>query len=112
MGCLVVLILLARIFGGATFLAIGLIGLLFTLIVAGIVGWAADLVIPGGALPGGSLGAVLTGLIGGFVGAWLFHQLGWSLGIDLFGVHVIPAFVGAVGVALAAQLFTARRPIV
>jgi uncharacterized membrane protein YeaQ/YmgE (transglycosylase-associated protein family) len=113
MGCLILLILLAILFGAGTLLTIGLIGLLVTLLVAGLVGWAADALIPGGALPGGWLGAVLTGLIGGFVGAWLFHVLGiHDPGFDLAGVHLIPAFVGAVIVALAAQLFTARRPLV
>jgi uncharacterized membrane protein YeaQ/YmgE (transglycosylase-associated protein family) len=113
MGCLILLILLVIVFGAGSVLAVGLtIGLLLTLIVAGLVGWVADLLIPGGALPGGWLGAILTGILGGFVGAWLFATLRiHDPGFVLFGVDLIPAFVGAVLVALAAQLFTARRPL-
>ncbi len=112
MGCLILLILLVLVFGAASALTIGFIGLLLTLIVAGLVGWAADMVVPG-RLPGGWIGAVLTGLIGGFIGAWLFNQLNiHDPGFSLFGVDLIPAFVGAVVVAFAAQLFTTRRPVV
>ncbi len=113
MGCLVVLIVLVLVFGVGTFMTLSLAGLLLTLLVAGLVGWGADKLIPNGALPGGWFGAVLTGLLGGLLGGWLFHLLGIrDPGFDLFGVHLIPAFVGAIVVALAAQLFTARRPIV
>jgi uncharacterized membrane protein YeaQ/YmgE (transglycosylase-associated protein family) len=84
-------------------------GLLFTLIVAGIVGWAADAVVPG-KLPGGWIGAVLTGLIGGLVGQLVFsvlHIQAPSLG--LFGVHLIPAFVGAVLITVVAEMLTNTR---
>ena len=113
MGCLILLILLVIVLGAGSVMAIGLtIGLPLTLIVAGLVGWAADMVVPG-ALPGGWIGAVLTGIIGGFIGAWLFKVLGiHDPGFTLFGVDLIPAFVGAVIVAFAAQLFTTRRPVV
>ena len=113
MGCLILLILLVIVLGAGSVMAIGLtIGLLLTLIVAGLVGWAADLVVPG-KLPGGWIGAVLTGIIGGFIGAWLFKVLGiHDPGFSLFGVDLIPAFVGAVIVAFAAELFTTRRPVV
>ena len=113
MGCLILLILLVIVLGAGSVMAIGLtIGLLLTLIVAGLVGWAADMVVPG-KLPGGWIGAVLTGIIGGFIGAWLFKVLGiHDPGFSLFGVDLIPAFVGAVIVAFAAELFTTRRRVV
>jgi uncharacterized membrane protein YeaQ/YmgE (transglycosylase-associated protein family) len=113
MGCLILLILLALILGAGMWITVGLVALLATLVVAGLVGWAADLIVPGGALPLGWFGAVLTGLVGGFVGHFVFRQFGIHYpGLTLFGVDLIPAFVGAVIIALAAQLFTARRPIV
>ena len=108
MGLLVLLILVV-VFGGLMFAIIGsVVGLLLTLLMAGLVGWAADMVVPG-RLPGGWLGAVLAGLIGGFVGGTLFHALHIRLGFGLFGIELIPAFVGAVLVVLAAELYTSRR---
>lgn len=102
---LVVAILLGWLFFSLTF---SLIGLLLTLVVAGIVGWLADLVVPG-QLPGGWIGAVLAGLIGGFIGGAIFQALGWSTGLRLAGVELLPAFVGAVIVAVVAELLTSRR---
>jgi uncharacterized membrane protein YeaQ/YmgE (transglycosylase-associated protein family) len=112
MGCLVVLILLAVLLFGGSFLAIGLtVGLLLTLVVAGLVGWAADLVIPGH-LPGGWLGSVLAGLVGGLIGAWLFRVLGiHDPGFTLFRVDLIPAFVGAMVICVVLQLVSTRRPL-
>jgi len=85
-----------------------IVGLLITLFVAGLVGWLADLVVPG-RLPGGWIGAVLAGLIGGFIGGAIFHSMGWNTGLRLAGVELLPAFIGAVIVALVAELLTARR---
>jgi uncharacterized membrane protein YeaQ/YmgE (transglycosylase-associated protein family) len=110
MGCLVFLVLLVIVLGAGSILAVGFtIGLVLTLIMAGLVGWAADAVVPG-RLPGGWFGAVLSGLIGGFIGTWLFQALGiHEPGFELFGIHLIPAFVGAVVIAVAAQLLSGRR---
>ena len=102
---IVAAVLLCWLFFALTF---SLIGLLLTLFVAGLVGWLADLVVPG-RLPGGWLGAVLTGLIGGFIGGALFHAMHWDTGLRLAGVELLPAFVGAVIVALIAQALTVRR---
>jgi uncharacterized membrane protein YeaQ/YmgE (transglycosylase-associated protein family) len=110
MGCLVFLVLLVIVLGAGSILAVGFtIGLVLTLIMAGLVGWAADMVVPGH-LPGGWFGAVLSGLIGGVIGAWLFQLLGiHEPGFELFGIHLIPAFVGAVVIAVAAQMLSGRR---
>lgn len=102
---IVVAVLLCWLFFALTF---SVIGLLVTLFVAGLVGWLADLVVPG-RLPGGWLGAVLTGLIGGFIGGSLFQAMHWSTGLRVAGVELIPAFVGAVIVAFIAQALTTRR---
>ena len=49
---------------------------------------------------------------GGFIGRALFHAVGIrSLGFGLFGIELIPAFVGAVLVVVAAELFTSRRSL-
>jgi uncharacterized membrane protein YeaQ/YmgE (transglycosylase-associated protein family) len=107
MGCLVVLLLLVLLAAAGVWITAGIVGLLFTLLIAGLIGWAADQLVPGGRLPGGWLGAVLTGVLGAFLGHALFALLRFGhVGPVLFGVEVLPAFVGAVIVALAAQLFT------
>src|ERR1700680_1193681 len=111
MGCLVLLGLLVFALGAGSMLVVGftLVGLLLTLLMAGLVGWAADLVVPG-RLPGGWFGAVLSGLIGGFIGTWLFHTIGiHDPGFALFGIDLIPAFVGAIIIAVAAQMLSGRR---
>jgi uncharacterized membrane protein YeaQ/YmgE (transglycosylase-associated protein family) len=112
MGCLVVLLLLVILLGAGSFLAIGLtVGLILTLVVAGLVGWAADLVVPGH-LPGGWLGSVLAGLVGGLIGTWLFRVLNiHDPAFTLFRIDLIPAFVGAVIICVALQLFSTRRPL-
>jgi uncharacterized membrane protein YeaQ/YmgE (transglycosylase-associated protein family) len=109
---LLFLILLVLLAGAGMWLTIGLIGLAMTLLVAGVIGWAADAIIPG-RLPGGWLGAVLAGVLGGFVGHLVFNLLNISyVGPVLFGIAVVPAFVGAVLIAVAAQLLTTEgRPL-
>ena len=101
---LVGLVLAALVLGGLMWLTFSLVGLVLTLFMAGLVGWAADAVIPG-RLPGGWLGAVLAGIVGGFLGSLLLG----SFGPELFGVRIIPAFVGAVVIAGAAELALGSR---
>lgn len=101
---LIGLVLLAVVLGAAMWLTFTLVGFLLTLLVAGLVGWAADAVVPG-RLPGGWLGAVLAGIVGGFVGTLLLGHVGPTL----FGVNLIPAFVGAALIAVLAELTVGSR---
>jgi uncharacterized membrane protein YeaQ/YmgE (transglycosylase-associated protein family) len=106
---LVLLVIAALVLGWLMFATAGFaIGLVLTLLVSGLVGWLADQVIPG-KLPGGWLGAVLAGICGGFIGNLLFHAMHWNLGFGVFGVELIPAFVGALLVVGAAELMTGSR---
>ena len=75
------------------------IGLVLMLFMAGLVGWLADAIVPG-RLPYGWLGAIAAGLIGSWLGTLVLGHLG----PNLFGVPVIPAFVGAVILAVVAEL--------
>ncbi len=105
MGYLLIgLVLLAVMLGGVMWLTFSLVGLMLTLFMAGLIGWAADAVVPG-RLPGGWLGAALAGIVGGFVGSLLLG----NLGPNLFGVRVIPAFFGALAVVVVAQLSVGYR---
>lgn len=104
MPLLIVAIVLVLGLGAAMWAVLGLTHLMLTLFMAGLIGWAADAVIPG-QLPYGFLGAILAGIIGGFIGSLVLGNFGPAL----FGVRLIPAFIGAVVVAGAAELFTHSR---
>lgn len=65
---------------------------LWTIIVGGIVGWLADLAVPG--VKVGVLGAIIAGILGGFLGGWLFGLLG--LGTDSTLVMLLAAVIGAI----------------
>lgn len=106
---LLFLLLVALLLGAAMWVTVGVIGLMLTLFVAGLIGAGADAIVPG-RLPGGWLGAILAGIVGGFVGQLVLGLFGIrSLGPGLFGVHIIPAFVGAVVIAAVAGLLTRRN---
>jgi uncharacterized membrane protein YeaQ/YmgE (transglycosylase-associated protein family) len=81
-----------------------LVGLLITLVVAGVVGWLADLVVPG-RLPYGPLGAVVAGLVGCWIGTLVLGDFG----PELRGIALIPAFLGAVLLAVVAEFVLRRR---
>lgn len=98
------LVILAIVLGAVTWLTFTLVGFLLTLAVAGLVGWAADVVVPG-RLPGGWLGAVLAGILGGFIGTLLLGHVGPTI----FGVNIIPSFIGAAAIAVVAELALGSR---
>ena len=109
MGCLVFMFLMVAMMGLAMWFTVTIFGLMLTLFMAGLIGWLADAIVPG-RLPGGWLGAVLTGIAGGFVGHLLMGLLNIrDPGPQLFGLHVIPAFIGAVVIAVAAQVVSRSR---
>jgi len=111
MAFLAVLVVLALVLSLNMYLAVGLFGLLMTLLVAGVVGWAADAVVPG-KLPGGWLGAVLAGIVGGWLGSLVFSWFHLQrIGPDIAGIDVVPAFVGALIIAGGLELISTRRPL-
>lgn len=67
--------------------------LLIILLVGGIAGWLAGLVMRGRGL--GIVGNIIVGIVGAFVGGWLFGILGISLLGGLIG-SILQAFIGAV----------------
>ena len=80
------------------------LGFLLTLVVAGLVGWAADAVVPG-RLPGGWIGAVLAGIVGGFIGTLALGKIGPTV----FDINLIPAFIRAAAIAVVAELAIGSR---
>lgn len=68
-----------------------MIGIVVMLISAALIGWIADLVVPG-RLPMGLLGAIVAGLVGAWIGGMLLG--GW--GPQLGGLYLIPGIIGAI----------------
>ncbi len=82
------------------------IPLVLTLLVAGLIGWLADRIVPG-ELPYGKAGAVGAGIVGAVLGSLIPVING--LGPVLFGIRVVPAFVGALIVVALVEFFASRR---
>jgi len=84
------------------------VGILLTLLFAGLIGWAADAILPGH-VPFGFIGAILAGLVGSWLGVALFG----TIGPTIFHIPVISAFLGALIIALVYSLLvvplTSRR---
>ncbi|MFC4779119.1 GlsB/YeaQ/YmgE family stress response membrane protein [Paenibacillus sp. GCM10023252] len=66
-------------------------GLLWTLIIGGIIGWLAGLIM-GRDIPGGIIGNIIAG----FIGAWLGGLLLGEWGPETGGFYIVPALIGAV----------------
>jgi uncharacterized membrane protein YeaQ/YmgE (transglycosylase-associated protein family) len=87
-GVTLLLLLIALILG--IWLTVSLIGLIVTLVIAGLVGWLAYKVVPA-RLPYGWLGAIVAGLLGSWIGGVLLGDLGPEIG----GITLLPALVGS-----------------
>ncbi|MBK8020044.1 MAG: GlsB/YeaQ/YmgE family stress response membrane protein [Chloroflexi bacterium] len=83
-------------------------GLIAWLVVGGIAGWLASKVISSGL---GLIGNILVGIVGGFIGGFLFHAIGepGMTGFSLWSVFV--AFIGAVVLLYAIRLVSGRRSL-
>ncbi|WP_422659751.1 GlsB/YeaQ/YmgE family stress response membrane protein [Paenibacillus sp. EC2-1] len=66
-------------------------GFLWSLIVGGIIGWIAGLIM-GRDIPGGVIGNIVAG----FIGAWLGGLLLGSWGPEIGDFYIVPALIGAV----------------
>lgn len=71
------------------------------IIVGGIAGLLAEWLI--GGVNAGCIGTVIIGILGAFVGGWLFHLLHISIGSGIVN-NIITAFVGAAALLLAIRL--------
>ena len=98
-GLILLLVLIALIF--SIYLTVSFLGLLVTLVIAGIVGWLAYKFVPV-KLPYGFLGAVVAGLIGSWIGGWLLGDVGPEIG----GIAVFPALVGSLILAVVSTVVT------
>lgn len=78
-------------------------GLIIILLIGGIAGWLAGLVVRGFGF--GLLGNIVVGIVGAFLGSWLFPRLGvnLNLGGGMLG-SILFAFIGAVILLLLIRL--------
>lgn len=68
-------------------------GILTLLIVGLVAGLLASFVVGGGF---GLLGDIVVGILGSFVGTWLFNQMGWGTPFGGLAGTIFVAFIGAV----------------
>ncbi len=66
-------------------------GLIWSLIIGGIIGWIGGLII-GKDIPFGKVGNIIAGFLGARIGSWVFGDFGPDIG----GFAIIPAILGAV----------------
>ena len=78
-----------------------IISLLIFLGIGAVAGWLAGLVVKGSGF--GLLVNIVMGIVGAFVGGWLFGALGISLGGALIGT-ILTAAAGAVVVLVVVGL--------
>ena len=85
-------------------------GLLAWLVIGAVAGWLASVVM-GTHQRQGFLLDIIVGIIGAFVGGYLFQLLGMR-GITGFSVwSLFVAFIGAIVLLFLIRLITGRRPV-
>ncbi len=70
---------------------VDIMGFIWSLIVGGILGWIAGLIM-GKDIPGGIIGNIIAG----FVGAWLGSLILGDWGPEIGNFRIIPALIGAI----------------
>jgi uncharacterized membrane protein YeaQ/YmgE (transglycosylase-associated protein family) len=78
------------------------------LIVGLVAGVLADVVVGGGF---GVLGDIVVGVVGAYVGGWLFAELSWRAPVQGLAGVVLVAFVGAVVLLLLLRLVRRAVPV-
>src|SRR5690349_16180897 len=88
-----------------------LINLLVWIIVGGIAGWLASLLVQGTGM--GIVGDVIVGIVGALIGAFVLSLLlPGTFGISGFNLgSLVVAFIGAVILLFIVKLFTGRRAV-
>ncbi len=77
--------------------------ILIFLIIGGVAGWLAGLLIRGRGF--GIIGDIIVGVIGSFIGAWLIgHVIHLHLGRNALIGEFVAAFIGAAVLALILRL--------
>ena len=75
--------------------------LIIWLIVGGVAGWLAGMVVKGGGY--GLIGDIVVGILGGLIAGWLLPQVGIVIGSGIIA-SIIDAFIGAVILLIVLRL--------
>lgn len=88
-----------------------MINILAWIIVGGIAGWLASLVVEGSGL--GILGNIIVGIVGALIGGFILSLLlPGTFGFSGFSIgSLVVAFIGAVILLLIVKVFTGRRAV-
>lgn len=78
-------------------------GLIVWLIIGGVAGWLAGLIVRGGGY--GVIGDIVVGIVGSILFGWLFGASGMAVGSGIIG-SIIAATIGAVLLILLLRLVT------
>jgi uncharacterized membrane protein YeaQ/YmgE (transglycosylase-associated protein family) len=76
------------------------------LIVGLVAGVLASFVVGGGF---GLVGDIIIGIVGAFVGGWIFRQMGWSTPFEGIAGTIFVAFIGAVVLLFLLRLIRRAR---
>lgn len=79
-------------------------GIIWTLIIGGIIGWLAGLIL-GRDVPGGVIGNIIAGFIGSWLGSFLLGSWGPVIG----GFYFIPSLIGALVLVFILSLILSGR---
>ena len=75
--------------------------LIIWLIVGGVAGWLAGMVVKGSGY--GLIGDIIVGIVGALIAGWLLPQVGIAIGSGIVGA-IINAFIGAVILLIVLRL--------
>jgi uncharacterized membrane protein YeaQ/YmgE (transglycosylase-associated protein family) len=76
-------------------------GLIIFLIIGGVAGWLAGLIVKGFGF--GLVGNIIVGIVGAVIAGWLFPRLGLNLGSPIVN-SIVHATIGAVILLLVIRL--------
>jgi uncharacterized membrane protein YeaQ/YmgE (transglycosylase-associated protein family) len=79
---------------------------LLWLVVGAISGWLASAVVGGGF---GLIGDIIVGVVGAFIGGWVFRAAGWDSPFGGLAGTIFIAFIGACILLLILRILTLGR---
>lgn len=80
--------------------------LLLWLVIGAIAGFLASAVVGGGF---GLIGDIIVGVVGAFIGGWVFRAAGWSAPFGGLAGTIVVAFIGACILLLILRLIWRLR---